>query len=69
MCILLKLDYAQFGVSNLFLSNVIEEKPLEGSARTPPPPPPLGTGRVKSQTVIILMVHVIITVFSCLSNR
>ena len=28
MCILLKLDYAKFGVSNLFFSKVIEEKPL-----------------------------------------
>ena len=30
MCILLKFDYAKFGVSNLFFSKVIEEKPLEG---------------------------------------
>ena len=28
MCILLKLDYAKFGVSTLFLSKVIEEKTL-----------------------------------------
>ena len=28
MCILLKLDYVKFGVSNLFFSEVIEEKPL-----------------------------------------
>ena len=28
MYILLKLDYARFSVSNLFFSNVIEEKPL-----------------------------------------
>ena len=28
MCILFKLHYAKFGVSNLFLSKVIEEKPL-----------------------------------------
>ena len=34
MCILLNLDYAKFGVSNLFLSNVIEEKPL-GVGSTP----------------------------------
>ena len=27
MCILLKLDYAKFGISNFFLK-VIEEKPL-----------------------------------------
>ena len=30
MSILLKLDYAKFGVCNVFLSNVIEEKPLGG---------------------------------------
>ena len=30
MCILLKLDYAKFGISSLFLSNVIEEKPFGG---------------------------------------
>ena len=36
MCMLLKLNYAKFGVSNLFLSKGIEEKPLGvGSARTP----------------------------------
>ena len=34
MCILLKLDYAKFGVSSLFLSKVNEEKPL-GFASTP----------------------------------
>ena len=28
MCILLKFDYAKFGVSNLCLSKVIKEKPL-----------------------------------------
>ena len=38
MCILLKLDYAKFGVSNLFFSEVIEEKPLGGR---------LGEGSVK----------------------
>ena len=32
MCLLLKLDYVKFGVSNLFFPKVIEEKPL-GSAR------------------------------------
>ena len=35
MCILLTLTYAKFGVSNLFLSKVIEEKPLGGSAQPP----------------------------------
>ena len=37
MCILLKLDYAKFSVSNLFFSKGIEKKPL-GPARRPPPP-------------------------------
>ena len=46
MCILLKLDYAKFGVSNLFFSKVIDEKPLGESAR--PLPPPLGKGKVKT---------------------
>ena len=40
MCMLLKLEYAKFGVSNLFLSKVIEKKPLAGSSRPP------GKGRV-----------------------
>ena len=44
MCILLKLDYAKFGVSNLFFQK-LSKKNLWGSAR--PPPPPLGKGRVK----------------------
>ena len=35
MCILLKFDYAKFGVSNLCFSEVIEEKPL--GARLDPP--------------------------------
>ena len=30
LCVLLKLKYAKFGVSNLFFPNVIEEKPLGG---------------------------------------
>ena len=38
---LLKLDYGKFGVSNLFLSKVIEEKPL--GVRLDP----LGKRRVK----------------------
>ena len=44
ICILSKLHYAKFGVSNLLFSKVIEEKPLGGSARLPPLP--LDTGRV-----------------------
>ena len=42
MCILLKFDYAKFGVSNLCFSEVIEEKPL--GARLDPP----GTERVEN---------------------
>ena len=34
MCILLKLNYAKFGVSNLFFSEVIEEEPW-GVGSTP----------------------------------
>ena len=52
MCILLKLDYAKFGVSNL----LSEEKPLEGRFDSPllsPPPPLLGKGRVNPPMVII----------------
>ena len=30
MCILLKLEYTGFGVSNLFFSKVLEEEPLGG---------------------------------------
>ena len=44
MCILLKLDYAKFGVSNVFFSKVIEEKLLGGRLD----PPPLGKGRVET---------------------
>ena len=33
MCILLKLDYAKFGLLTCFFSKVIEEKPLEGKRR------------------------------------
>ena len=46
MCILLKLDYAKFSVSNLFFSKVIEEKPLEGGGGGSVLPPP-DKGRVK----------------------
>ena len=37
MCILLKLHYAKFDLSNLFCSKVIEEKPLGGRLDSPPP--------------------------------
>ena len=40
MYILLKLHYANFDISSLFCSKVIEEKPL-GCRLDPPPPPPL----------------------------
>ena len=43
MCILFKLHYAKFGVSNLFFPNVIEEKPLGGRLE----PPPLAKERLK----------------------
>ena len=46
MCILLKLNYAKFGVSNLFFSKGIEEKPLGGRLD------PLGTGRIKDVKII-----------------
>ena len=49
MCRLFKLDYAKFGVSNLFFSKVIEEKPMGGLAR-----PPLCTGRVKNVTQCLI---------------
>ena len=41
MCILLKLNYARFGVSNLVFSKVMEENSLGGRLDS------LGTGRVK----------------------
>ena len=37
MCLLLKLDYAKFGVSNLFLSEVIKEKLFGGLGVEHPP--------------------------------
>ena len=36
MCILLKLHYAKFAVSDLLSSNVIGEKPLGGRLDSPP---------------------------------
>ena len=56
MCILLQLNYAKFGVSNLFFSKVMEEKSF-GVGSTPPP----GTGRVKivvqiSDEISVLMI-------------
>ena len=42
MCILLKLDDTEFGVSNLRFSKVVNEKPLGGGGLNPP----FGKGRV-----------------------
>ena len=42
MCILFKLHDAKFGVSHLFFSKVIKEKPLGGRLEAP-----LDKGRVK----------------------
>ena len=38
MCILLKLDYAKFGVSNLFFQK-LSKKTLQGRLNPLPPPP------------------------------
>ena len=55
MCILLKLDYAKFGVSSLFFSNVVEEKPFFRGEGTP-----LGRRRVKNiMYLYILAIHLI----------
>ena len=35
----MKFDYAEFGVSSLSFSKVIEEKPLGGRLDLPPPSP------------------------------
>ena len=48
MCILLKLHYAKFGVSNLFFSKVIEEKPLGDR---------LGKGRVKNDAIKAVLLN------------
>ena len=49
MCILLKLDYAEFGVCNLSFSKVIEEKFFWGKSDRFP----LGKGRVKRGSIKI----------------
>ena len=49
MYMLLKLDYAKFGVSNL-LSSKVSKKPL--GVRLDPPP--LGKGKVKTRGLEIL---------------
>ena len=46
MCILLKLDYAKFGVSNSFIFKSYRRKTFGGSD-SPPPPPPLVKGELK----------------------
>ena len=52
MCILFKLDYVKFGVSNLFLQKLSKKNLLELGS-TPPPPPPsppsLGKRKVKAK--------------------
>ena len=55
MCILLKLRYANFDVSILFCSKVIEEKPLEGRLD------PLGKGRVKGNNKKLHQMDTLIT--------
>ena len=49
MCILLKLNYSKFGVSNLFFSKSYGRKTFGGSA-PPHTPSSLGTGRVNKIT-------------------
>ena len=49
MCILLKLDYAKFGVSSLFFPKVIKERPLWGWLD------PFGKERVNEMTYLILV--------------
>ena len=49
MCILLKFHCAKFGVSNLFVSKVIEEKPLGGRLD---PPPPLVKEELRSFSIV-----------------
>ena len=46
MCILSKLDYAKFDVSNLFFFKSYRRKPFGGRVGLTPPPP-LGKGKVK----------------------
>ena len=46
---IIKVHYAEFGVSYLFFSKVIEEKPLGG--RLDPPHP--GKGRVKTKVMTL----------------
>ena len=48
MCILLNLNYAKFGVSDLFFSQDIEEKPLGRSTRSPRPLVKKGFRRLNS---------------------
>ena len=49
MLILLRFDYAEFDVSNLFFSKVIKEKPLGSRLE---PSSLLGQGRVKFMCII-----------------
>ena len=54
MCISLKLEYANFGVSKLFCSKVIEQKPL--GCRLDPPSPLVKQGL--NVTVDVLMLTI-----------
>ena len=54
MCMLLKLDYAKFGVSNFLFSKVIEVKVFVGVGSTlPSPSPPLVKEGLKDFFVIL----------------
>ena len=66
MSILLKLDYAKFGVSNLIFFQKLSKKNLAVSA---PPPPPLGKERVKLQCIFIYLVDLSFEPTSSISRR
>ena len=56
MCILLKLDYAKFGVPNLFFQTLSKKTFGESAARPPPPPPPVKEGlNIKVQSFLFLL--------------
>ena len=53
MCILLKFDFGKFGVSNIYFSKVIEEKPLGLDSIPLPPPPPLVKEGLKAYKLLL----------------
>ena len=59
MCILLKLDYAKFSVSNLFFSKVIEENPFWGVFSTLP----LVNEGLRGQLICMICLLGIMTLF------